>query len=228
VANETANRLQGQLKRFRVAAGDAYGKAAAVLVPDEVNALNRFRFVVEFGLGIGTENWTLALEKHTFDFTTLHSATVDMEPFVLSEVSAIDPLVVDLRNFHLLDGKYCDYLRRKSIQAIDASGWKAKAIASESPGKSRKNATRNTEILQKCVGCHQSGVGPFLPFGRKEELSELLRTKPYPRGFLIDEIMYRLSPEAGAGRMPLSMNITDEERNDLVTYFRELANFSRR
>ena len=41
----------------------------------------------------------------------------------------------------------------------------------------------------------------------------------FPRGHLREEILYRLSPEAGDELMPRALNIAPEERQILRNYF---------
>jgi hypothetical protein len=51
------------------------------------------------------------------------------------------------------------------------------------------------------------------------ELTALLRAGHFAHGTLMDEIRWRLAPEAGAGRMPLGTNLNDAERDALLEYF---------
>jgi len=74
-------------------------------------------------------------------------------------------------------------------------------------------------LLHKCIGCHLGGVGPHLPFDRPLELAALLRSGRFAHGTLMDEIRWRLGPQAGAERMPLGTNISGEERDALLAYF---------
>jgi hypothetical protein len=40
---------------------------------------------------------------------------------------------------------------------------------------------------------------------------------------LLDEILYRLTPEAGADQMPRGLNINSDERHELEEYFLSLV-----
>jgi len=54
---------------------------------------------------------------------------------------------------------------------------------------------------------------------RPLELAALLRSGRFAHGTLMDEIRWRLGPQAGAERMPLGTNISGEERDALLAYF---------
>ena len=45
----------------------------------------------------------------------------------------------------------------------------------------------------------------------------------YPHGRLLDEILFRLTPEAGAARMPRGMAIDPAQQRELERYFTNLA-----
>ncbi len=45
----------------------------------------------------------------------------------------------------------------------------------------------------------------------------------YPRGTLLSEILFRLSPASGQERMPSGANLSEQERKALEDYFRGLA-----
>ena len=77
-------------------------------------------------------------------------------------------------------------------------------------------------VLERCVACHSSGAAPYLPFGEPGRLARQLHAASYPRGSLMDEIRFRLSPQAGASRMPLDANTTESERTEVEAYFRSL------
>jgi cytochrome c553 len=77
--------------------------------------------------------------------------------------------------------------------------------------------------LEICASCHQSDIAPKIPFASAEQLKEQLLSRRAPHGSLIDEIRFRMSPEAGTMRMPLGMNLPDEQRIELENYFVQLA-----
>jgi hypothetical protein len=76
------------------------------------------------------------------------------------------------------------------------------------------------------MNCHTTGVGPYIPFDDPEELGKLLGTKKYPRGVLMDEIVFRLSPLAGESRMPWGAILSEHEVVELEKYFHSLENKS--
>lgn len=85
-------------------------------------SLSRFRYLVEEGLGLSTAQWTMALEKNTFDFSMKESAATKLETLLLAVVAATDPDIRNLREAGAVshNGRYCAYLRRNSVAALDA------------------------------------------------------------------------------------------------------------
>jgi len=221
-ASVRANTAQAQLKQLRaLGAGQsgvgAYGK------PDGMESLDRFRFVVESRFGLSTGQWTMALEKGSYDFAWSASAAAEMAAYLRRRVAQTDPEVkarTALRTFS--DGDpYCAYLSRRSRVALTADR-PALAIATGGATDASVPASgiaRTQALLHKCIGCHLGGVGPHLPFDRPLELAALLRSGRFAHGTLMDEIRWRLGPQAGAERMPLGTNISGEERDALLAYF---------
>jgi mono/diheme cytochrome c family protein len=78
-------------------------------------------------------------------------------------------------------------------------------------------------LLERCAGCHERGVAPPIPFGHPEELARQLALPAGSHGSLLDEIRFRLQPEAGAGRMPLVFNPPEQDRADLASYLMQLT-----
>jgi hypothetical protein len=77
-------------------------------------ALSRFRFVVEEGLGLSTAGWSLAREKGTFDFATVRPTVVPLEVALLDVVSRKDR---DVRALFATRGQsdaYCSYLMTRA------------------------------------------------------------------------------------------------------------------
>jgi cytochrome c553 len=77
--------------------------------------------------------------------------------------------------------------------------------------------------LEICASCHQSDVAPNIPFASAGQLRDQLLSRRAPHGSLFDEIRFRMSPEAGPMRMPLGVNLPDEQRIELENYFVQLA-----
>jgi hypothetical protein len=179
----------------------------------------KFRLIVEQGLGISTDPWTLALEKGTYDFTTPELSMMDIKPYLLQEVSRGDRQVRDLSTTSSSSERYCSFLRDKSLRALSGKSSRVISVShADHPGQISRPA-----LIERCMECHESGVGPALVFSDPAKLAVELKTRKYPRGLLLDEIIFRLSPEAGAHRMPLGLNTTREERKGLEDYFRSLA-----
>src|SRR5437016_4070003 len=128
--------------------------------------------------------------------------------------------LADFRTFSERD-PYCAYLARRSRAAL-ATASPAAPIASGQAleaGAPAHGAARTQALLDQCAGCHLGGVGPQLPLDRPSELAALLRGGRFAHGTLMDEIRWRLAPQAGASRMPLGTNIGEEDRDALLRYF---------
>jgi hypothetical protein len=78
-------------------------------------------------------------------------------------------------------------------------------------------------LLERCIACHSSDVAPPLPFGDPGTLAPLLLGGRYPRGRLLDEILFRLTPQAAADRMPRGIYISSIEQHQFEDYFLTLA-----
>ena len=226
-ASEAATRQQQQLKQMRVLGArfqtaSGYGSFAGI------ESLDAFRYVVELGFGMSTSPWTLALEKSTYDFTMPESSPGWYAQYFLRRASEGDPALLEMSASQGVGarGGLCGYLgRQRRMVLLDPPA--APATPNSSPA-ARAPATpvfgdAAPALLQRCIGCHTQGVGPALPFDRPGVLAGLLRSRPSAHGTLIDEIVFRLSPEAGAGRMPLGFNPTEDDRSALSAYFERLA-----
>ena len=78
-------------------------------------------------------------------------------------------------------------------------------------------------LVQQCAACHGSDIAPALPFGDPTALAKRLFDGNYSHGRLLDEILFRLTPEAGAGRMPRGVAVDGAEQRELEEYFMNLA-----
>ena len=240
-ATAVANTRQAQLKAVRAATTG--GSAVAAAVPTNANALLQLRFVAEAALGITTQNWTLALEKGTYDFTMPPLSTEPLREALLAEVAGRDAAIRDLSFYSTSsDGdRYCSSLKRLSRAALTQSNERAQAVVAVnsaappaeagglSTGLAAATTARSAETvarpaaLQLCVSCHETGIAPLLPLSNPTQLTQQLRVRRSAHGALIDEIRFRLSPEAGAQHMPLGLNLSDAERESLESYFAALA-----
>ncbi|HYL03420.1 MAG TPA: hypothetical protein VEU54_08375 [Steroidobacteraceae bacterium] len=225
-----ANARQAQLKAARATAG---GRAAA---PAAANTLLPLRFVAESALRIPTEDWTLALETATFDFTRPPSPSRPLREALLAAIAPGDRTLETLSYSETsADGdRYCSYLKRRSVAALAGPGSGApEALAqppaggsdgARAPATTGSGATAPPAALRLCVNCHETGAAPLIPFSRPAMLARELRERPAPHGTLLEEIRYRLSAGAGAHRMPLGVNLADAEQQELDAYFATLAN----
>jgi len=94
-------------------------------VPRET--LTPFRYLVEEGLRIETRDWTLALEKSTFDFTSPRRPTRILERDLLAAIAPLDPGLPALQAADDHRDGYCVALRKRSLSAlapppVDADG----------------------------------------------------------------------------------------------------------
>ena len=205
---KAANARQLQMKMLRLEPSARV--AAAELTPD-ISALTKFRFIAESSLGVSGTAWSLALEHATYDFNAPPTRESPLREALLSEMTyAALPSDGD---------RYCEDLKRKSLKALtDLATVNGSGLATH-----EAELIASPPIAQVCVGCHQTDVAPRIPFADPVQLAKDLRTRPAPHGLLIDEVRFRLSAEAGAQRMPLGINLSDEQRQQLNAYFSALA-----
>jgi hypothetical protein len=234
------NARQAQLKAARA----AFSGGAAVTADSSTsdNALVQLRFVAESALGIATQNWTLALERGTYDFTMPPLPAQPLRETLLAEVATRDATIRDLSLYWTSsDGdRYCSYLKRRSRAALTPSNDGANGVIALDPTSPAAGAAADPTAvalasapaaatiarpaaLQLCVSCHETGVAPLLPFSNPTQLAQQLRVRPSAHGALIDEIRFRLSSAAGPHQMPLGLNLSDAERESLESYFAALA-----
>jgi cytochrome c553 len=235
------NARQAQLKAARAAITGGAAVAADRTPSDD--ALVQLRFVAESALGVATQNWTLALEKGTYDFTMPPLPAQPLREALLAELARRDTVIQDLSFYSTSsDGdRYCSYLKRRSRVALSSSNDHAAGVAAlPSPSPLARAQAAPTAVavtlsaptaatiarpaaLQLCVGCHETGAAPLLPFSDATQLTQQLRVRPSAHGALIDEIRFRLSAAAGAQHMPLGLNLADADRESLEDYFVALA-----
>ncbi len=233
-----SNARQAQLKAARAAFS---GAAGAVDRTTNDNALVQLRFVAESALGISTRNWTLALERGSYDFTLPPLPAQPLRETLLAEVATRDAIIRDLSLYWTSsDGdRYCSYLKRRSRAALTPSHDGANGGLTPDPTSTPARAEAaptavavdtpeaatiaRPAALRLCVSCHETGVAPLLPFSNPSQLAQQLRVRPSAHGALIDEIRFRLSSAAGPRQMPLGLNLSDAERQSLESYFATLA-----
>ena len=225
-ATDLADRRQLEVKTLRLAGRDGPRRAA----PSE---LTQLRFVAEKGLRIPTLHWTLALERGTYDFSA-PDGTLTLEHALLDRVAGSDAGLRDLVSYRTYNPEdaYCEHLRRESRQALatwygaemnpplQTSRGDETVVAAASMGDGRSS---KPPLMERCAVCHSSDVAPRLPFADPEALAPRLLAGHYPRGRLLDEILFRLTPQAGDNRMPRGITVSMTEQRELEDYFLTLA-----
>lgn len=194
--------------------------------------LTPLRLIATGGLGMSTDTWTLALEKGTYDFTPAPGTRPTLRGALLAEVAAQDPTLFELSSYATsVDGdRYCRYLQHRSQAALGSGNVAGSVNWSLSSGtaadQSRDNisaALQPPQLLLICAACHESGVAPHIPFLQEPALKQALVSQADPQARLLDKVLFRLSPAAAAGRMPLGIRLSDEERGELERYFMVLG-----
>jgi len=126
------------------------------------------------------------------------------------------------------DAKYCARLRRLSLDVLRhaAPAMAGRSMPAAAPRERVGGTVELSEdparltTVDRCIACHvSSAVGPPIPFDDQAVLSAQLRSRASPHGFLLDEILFRLSPQAGNHRMPLNAVLSTEDEQALRQYF---------
>jgi hypothetical protein len=221
-----ANRWAVTLKEQRLGAlGEPAGadrpRAESMAAVPPAAALVPLRLIAEGGLAMNTDTWTLALEKGTYDFTLSPGTRPTLRDALLTEVADQDPTVAELSSYATsVDGnRYCRYLQRRSQAALGGARNVAASVDWSLSDRTRPAVLHPQQALQICAGCHESGPAPHIPFLQESALKHALLSETKPRARLLDEVLFRLSPDAADGRMPLGSRLSDEERGELERYF---------
>ena len=220
-AAELADRRQYESKRSRAGA-DLSG--TSVTAAASATDLTDFRYLAETQLGIATGQWTLALEKNTFDFASPRGGSAQLANALRAAVRRTDPQIEQLamEREYSADDRYCSYLRERS-QSAAASFTQGSRHPIAADAQLTLMDVLPEPLLEQCASCHVGGIAPAIPFDQPDVLATLLHRQAYPHGYLIDEIRYRLSPAAGSGRMPPDTNLTLPQRQALSSYLTGLA-----
>ena len=213
----SANAREAEMKVLRLEGA----RRGAAHIGDDA-ALTGLRFLAESALGVPTREWTLALEKGSYDFTAPPVAAGALRRALLEELAPEEPALVELSAYATpADGdRFCNYLRRRSRAALAslpppvAPALLATAPAAATPDR--------PAALGLCIACHQSDVAPPIAFADEPQLARALRGEA-PGGPRLADVLFRLSPQSGARRMPLGLNLAEAERAELAAYFRALA-----
>lgn len=211
--------VEGQMKRIRQASEQRAYEATGA--GDSLRAL---RFLSEAYAGMPPQRWSLALERDSEDLTE-SDGRQPISGLLFHVVALGDPSLRDRRQYrsYAPDDGYCRYLKERSEVALLASGdTVAAAFAGSSPA-GPPPAMDRPALLGLCAGCHTGEVGPKLPFGDADALAASLVREGYPHGRLLDEILFRLTPAAGANRMPRGLNPSADEQLELENYFLKVA-----
>ncbi len=219
-----ADRSQSSAKTLRL--GGRENPYSGLASRAEFTAL---RYVAERALNVSTRHWTLAFESGSYDMSAPAGA-LTLEQALFAWLAQTDPelrTVAAYRTFNS-DDAYCQHLRRASQLSIAAwlethTGFAPMpdALSNEVPGHHASGST--PALVRQCAVCHSSDVAPALPFGDPAALATRLLNGSYAHGRLLDEILFRLTPEAGAGRMPRGVAVDGAEQRELEEYFMNLA-----
>lgn len=221
LANRWAATLKDQrLRALSEPARAHHLRAESIAAVPSTATLVPLRLIAEAGLVMNTDTWTLALEKGTYDFTPSPGARPTLRDALLAEVADQDPTLAALSSYATsVDGdRYCRYLQRRSQAALGAQNVTASVDWSLSD-RTRSAGLHPQQVLQICARCHESGAAPHIPFLQESALKHALLSETKPRARLLDEVLFRLSPDAADGRMPLGIRLSDEERGELERYF---------
>jgi len=114
-SSDKANLQQRALKSLRTLRKESGFTAAPA-----GESMDRFRYLVEQGLGISTSEWTLALEKNTYDFAISGQVRQELESLFFKRLAGVDPALRNLREIEAMSrsDKYCAYLERKSRRLL--------------------------------------------------------------------------------------------------------------
>jgi hypothetical protein len=189
-------------------------------------------FVAESELNMPVRGWSLAPDNGTSDAAPATPALDSLRDALLVHVNANDARVGELNEYATSsDGdRYCSYLKTRSRAALamrlppGAPEIRLTAPAVfASDGRAQAGGLVPPAALGICTACHQSDIAPNIPFASAEQLKDQLLSRRALHGSLIDEIRFRMSPDAGPMRMPLGVNLPDEQRIELENYFVQLA-----
>ena len=185
--------------------------------------LDELRFVVERSLGQTTQQWTLALERNTYDLSA-PEGTQTLGQVLFEWVRVTDDELRRLRAYRSFtsDDRYCEHLRQQSVRALEA--WYTGHPAAEARANGAQGAiSSRADLLDRCASCHSGEVAHLIPFADPDALAKLLEHGSYPHGRLLDEILFRLAPGAGPGSMPRGITMSAAQRRGLEEYFLGLA-----
>ncbi len=186
--------------------------------------LSELRILAEAVAGLAPQRWALALDNDEENRLLVDSApgAADLLAGVVEAGDATLRNARGLRTFGEAD-PYCHYLRAANQRVLaETSGLAGADVARESAGSPGPASTRPS-LVARCATCHTGEIGPKLPFDDSAMLRQALLGGGYPRGRLLDEILYRLTPAAGQDQMPRGTMTTGPEQSALEDYFLGVA-----
>jgi hypothetical protein len=220
-AAEGRNAEQEVFKRMRLTSPEA--RQTFRYHPVTQGDAIRFRAVAEALLGVSTSNWTMEMEKETFDFDSAGPSFRLLEGELLKRTGGDRSRLEQLSEVRKVSSseKYCRALRELSVASLASTGPELR-LPKVRLAQDQANAGRPV-LLTKCISCHQNGPGPHIPFSDEAAFRSQLKDRIAPHGKLLDEVLYRLSPEAGPSRMPLGLNPSEADRQELLRYIGNLV-----
>jgi mono/diheme cytochrome c family protein len=213
-----------QAKALRALPGTATARMPGAGAPSS-QSMDTLRFLAESGLGIGTRQWSLELEKAPLALSGQRNADGTLADALRDAVAREDPRVAALASTreYSPEDRYCVYLRERSRSALAS----VPMDYAQRPAVSDSNAETSTpapaSTLRHCATCHGDGTAPALPFGDPGLLAPLLRQPGHAHGTLLQELLFRISPQAGPARMPPDTLLVPAERDALGAYITGLV-----
>lgn len=225
---ERVSRKQQAAKAARLADG-----AVPWWQSDRPLDMGPLRFVIEHDLSVNTASWTLAFERNTYDLAA-PPGTWSLGEALLEAVLSTDSSLAELHAYHSFDSSdaYCKRLVGLGRLQLEESYLAAsQSVAGSGPDDAGTESVlpEATTIgsapaaLTLCIACHSESVAPRIPFADPHALAPILAEGSYPRGRLLDEILYRLSDAAGPDMMPRGTLLSHGQVQALERYFVTLA-----
>lgn len=173
-----------------------------------------FMQAIEFvfqGLGYDTSDWSTDFKTQgRYAFSDRLSLPGHRVKSLLRILNEIDPELVATDDIQI-KAKIDD-----AFETMTFEEWQS--LSQSQPDKTEQ------PLQQHCARCHESGAPfPYIPFTKKEELKAALKKKGYPRGSLLQEIIYRTGPHATIDKtMPPNVIISRDRREKFIQYLKNL------
>lgn len=202
----------------RLATADSYRAGFTAVNVGEL------RLVAELVVGLPAQRWGLSLDSDA-DNRLLVDGGPGPGDLLGNLLEAADPDLRDVRAVRTFDGAdpYCRYLRTAGQRALAEAPTPGPTALVEAERPVGSADPGRPALVDRCTTCHTGEVGPKLPFDDPASLRVALQAGGYPRGRLLDEILFRLTPGAGQERMPRGIMTSHAEQAALEEYFLGLA-----